>query len=323
MSIIDRILNRPEFAEEPPVLLDIGASGEIHHKWRQIAPYSVCIAFDADTREMGYTVKESSGYRKLYVYNSIVVADQVSEAEFHLTKSPFCSSLLSPDLESLDAWAFSGLFAVEKRLTLRAATLGQVLDEIGINRVDWFKSDTQGTDLRLFKSLGEERVHRVLAAEFEPGIINAYKGEDKLWSLMAYMETQPFWMAGLAIHGSQRISQGVLTALFSPLDRRCLHVLLNRSPGWGETLYLNSFAAQAGCMSQRDFLLGWVFAIIEKQYGFALELAISGEQRFRDPVFGELKQHALAGIRGGYWKIPGFVLGKMVRQFLKLLGRGE
>jgi len=206
MNIIDKILSRSEFAENPPVLLDIGASGEIHPKWRRIAPYSVCIAFDADQREMGYTVKKSSGYRKLYVYNSIVAAEEQNETDFYLTRSPFCSSLLQPDQQNLKEWAFGGLFEVERTVRLKTATIPQVLAEIGIGKIDWFKTDSQGTDLRLFNSLGEERINRVLVAEFEPGIIDSYLGEDKLWQLMAYMEKKPFWMVSLEVIGSQRFA---------------------------------------------------------------------------------------------------------------------
>ena len=32
------------------MLVDVGASGQMHKKWKQIAPYSVCLAFDADIK---------------------------------------------------------------------------------------------------------------------------------------------------------------------------------------------------------------------------------------------------------------------------------
>ncbi len=315
MTIIDKVLSREEFAENPPVLLDIGASGEIHPKWRRIAPYSLCIAFDADQREMGYTVRESSGYRKLYVYNSIVTAEQGSEADFYLTRSPFCSSLLPPDLQSLKNWAFGGLFEVERTVRLKSATLSQVLNEIGIGKVDWFKTDSQGTDLRLFVSLGEERIRRVLAAEFEPGIIDAYRGEDKLWSLMAYMEKRPFWMASLAVRGSQRISLETMAKKCTPLQRKFMHVLLKKSPGWGEVAYLNTFEEDAANLDKRDFLLGWVFAAIEGEYGFAMELAARGHRRFNDPLFPELEEYAMRKLRIGYLKLPVHVVKKFVRKY--------
>jgi len=66
MKIIDTILQSPIFLEQPPVLIDIGASGEINAKWRKIAPYSICLAFDPDTREFNITEEKNSGYKKIY-----------------------------------------------------------------------------------------------------------------------------------------------------------------------------------------------------------------------------------------------------------------
>ena len=61
---------------------------------------------------------------------------------------------------------------------LPALDIPSVLAELGLERVDWLKGDSQGTDLRLFRSLGD-LASSVLVAEFEPGIIDAYEGEDK------------------------------------------------------------------------------------------------------------------------------------------------
>ena len=70
--MIDKILSRPEFQTEPPVLVDIGASGQLHGRWKAFAKYAVCIAFDADDRDFGYVESESSHFRKLYTFNNIV-----------------------------------------------------------------------------------------------------------------------------------------------------------------------------------------------------------------------------------------------------------
>ena len=311
MSIIDTILSRPEFLARPPVLVDIGAAGEIDRKWRQIAPYSVCIAFDADDREMGYVVRETSGYRKLYVYNCIVTDSAAGEAEFFLTGSPQCSSLLEPRQEPLENWAFGDYFRIERKVRLKTIALPEVLAELAIDKVDWFKTDSQGTDLRLFKSLGDDRIARVLAAEFEPGIIDAYRGEDKLWSLLAYMEDKPFWMTALKIKGSQRVSKQIGERRLNPLERRFLPALLKTSPGWGEVAYLNTFGGDPKFLDLRDYLLGWIFAFTEEQYGFAMEVAARGYERFGDPVFPELEAEALVRLRGGFLNVPMYVLTTM------------
>ena len=61
-TIINKILSRPELQKQPPILIDIGASGSLHPKWRKIAEYSWCIAFDADQRDFQFV--ERSGERR-------------------------------------------------------------------------------------------------------------------------------------------------------------------------------------------------------------------------------------------------------------------
>jgi hypothetical protein len=313
--MIDKVLRRQEFAERPPVLLDIGAAGEIHPKWKRIAPYSVCIAFDADERELGFTKKETGAYRKMCVYNCIASEATAGYADFFLTHSPHCSSLLKPQKDRLNVWAFSDLFEVERKSRMKTVPLSKVMEDAGAGKIDWFKSDSQGTDLRLFRSLGENGVDRVLVAEFEPGIIDAYEGEDKLWGILAYMEKRPFWMADLAIKGSQRIRRESIPDHSSLLLRRFAPVVLKTSPGWGEMTYINTFPPDAEYLDKRDYLLGWVFSMVEKQYGFALEIASRGLCRFDDPVFLELEGDTLSRIRLAFLKLPyiasKFIVGRL------------
>jgi hypothetical protein len=297
MTIIQKILSRDEFIQRPPVLIDIGASGDIHQKWSDIAAYSICIAFDADDREMGYVIKESSGYRKLYVYSRVVTDFPALETDFFLTTSPYCSSLLKPREDKLRQWEFENLFKVQKTVRLKAVTLPQVLKELGIKYVDWFKTDSQGTDLRLFKSLGYDIVDRIIIAELEPGIIDAYEGEDKLWQVMQYMERHPFWMSGIRVKGSLRLRNDIITdkkiqKQFSPNL-----TYIKTSPGWGEVTFINNFNDDGGLFGIREFLMGWVVAIIEHQFGFALELAVEGKRRFKDAIFDEMEAHVLKQLK--------------------------
>ena len=64
-KIIKKIMSHPSLVSQPPILMDIGASGFIHKKWNSIAKYSICIAFDADTRDFQTTEAEDIGWRKL------------------------------------------------------------------------------------------------------------------------------------------------------------------------------------------------------------------------------------------------------------------
>jgi len=306
MKIIDTILQSAHFDNKPPVLLDIGASGEINAKWKPIAKYSICIAFDADEREFQITEQVNKSYKKLISINRIVTVDSVSKTDFYLTNSPFCSSLLEPDLDKLTPWLFRPLFEISNVTKLPAITLTDALRDTGISYVDWFKTDTQGTDLRIYLSLPPAIKSCLLATEFEPGIMDAYKGEDKLHMIMAAMSQQGYWLSSMKVKGTQRLHIRYAHELGDFVSQR----VVKTSPCWAEICYLKQESAD-----ERSLLLLYVFAILEKQYGFALEIADHALQLFEDSLFKDCKNEMLKKIRLEKNKIP-LVLIK--RKFNKL-----
>ena len=69
MSLVNDILGRPDLVDAPPVLVDIGASGPLHPKWKAIAPYSTCVAFEGHEAVAPGT---HSGFRELHARAAIV-----------------------------------------------------------------------------------------------------------------------------------------------------------------------------------------------------------------------------------------------------------
>lgn len=330
--MIDKILSRPEFQTEPPVLVDVGASGQLHARWKPFAKYAVCIAFDADDRDFGYVESESGHFRKLYTFNHIVTGSRLTgsrltgtdqgtdTSDFYLTASPHCSSLLRPRPDLIGEYAFAPKFEPTKVVQLKTRSLCSTLDSLKINHVDWFKTDSQGTDLRLFRNLGDNRTRRVLTAEFEPGIASIYEGEDKLYQVLQFMEeTGSHWLAELLPKGSPRITPALLDSFTGqPLLKKFVLFSLKNSAVWGEMTYLNRFTDEA-TLTQRNLLLGWVFATTLKQHGFALILTQKAKSRFSDPVFAEMETYSRRRIWGrvfglGFWP-------EVVKKFDKLLGR--
>lgn len=302
MDFIDKLLSRKEFELQPPLLIDVGASGAIHFRWKKMAPYSVCIAFDPDDREYGYIVKEDKNYKKLYVFNCIV-GDMTRDAQpFYLTSSPYCSSFLKPRNDKLAPYAFAEKFMVEKEAFMPVKSLPEVLQELNITYVDWFKTDSQGLDLRIFKSLPPDIINKIKAAEFEPGIMDAYQGEDKLHQVLAFMDTHPFFLSHFKVKGSQRLSPENIRALASgPFTRKLLAASHKQTAGWGELLYLNSFQEES--YSVRDYLLGAAIALLNEEYGFALEIGQKAQKIFKDRIFEELLQHVKKEIKRTVFKM--------------------
>jgi FkbM family methyltransferase len=303
MNVIDEVLSRPEFEQHPPVLVDVGASSGVNPAWRALAKYAICIAFDADDRGMGQTRRDSKLYRELHIYNRILISGDESESDFYLTQDAPCSSMLAPDPEKLSEWEFADRFLVVKKQTVPTTNLKTVLTQLNLDRIDWFKVDSQGIDLRLFLSLGDALAQKVLIAEFEPGIIDAYQGDDKLWTVMSRMHDRGFWMSDMSVLGSNRIRKDLLNS-FTQFERNYMLHLLKKSPGWAEVTYMNSFSGNG--FGKREYFLGWVCASIKRQYGFALELAVGAKSRFADPLFGTLQQHSLSAIRRSYLDLPAY-----------------
>lgn len=319
--MIHKVLQRKEFQEQPPLLIDIGASGKIHSIWKKLAKYSICIAFDADERDFGYITDESGNYLKLHTFNCIVSdQEEATESDFYLTQSPHCSSLLPPDQDAVANMEFAEKFKVRKVVKIKTTTLPKVLQELKVDYVDWFKTDSQGIDLRLFKSLGEAIYSKVISAEFEPGVMDSYQGEDKLHKILSFMDsTNKFWAAEIIIKGSPRV---VPSALGNMFKNSFLYKLgkfsLKPSAGWAEITYLNKFNPD-NQFSLRDYLLAWVFATVQQQHGFALYIVEQGKTKFDDSMWTSLEKYSRKKIKQNIFQLKFMPAVKI--KINQLLGR--
>src|SRR4029450_3725330 len=141
-----------------------------------------------------------------------------------------------------------------------------------------------GVDLRRFESLKPGRRAEVFALYLEPGLIDAYLGEDLFVDAHKQLLKTGFWLSNLQVMGTVKMRHATLDRLkrfeaAPALDDavRALRV----SPGWVNSRYLRSLPSLAhGDFGKRDYAVLWVFACLDGQYGFACDLAVDYEQRF-------------------------------------------
>ena len=313
MNLIGKILSSELFIQQPLVLVDIGASGNIHSIWKKLAPYATCIAFDADDRDFDPAQSEKKAFKKLLIKNSLVSEEAVTNKPFYLTVSPHCSSLLKPNADSLADWSYAPIFEVEKEVAFNTTTIKHTLAEFGIDYIDWYKSDSQGIDLRLFKSLPAAVREKIIVAEFEPGIIDAYLNEDKVKDMLVYQEAlNLFWLAKLEVKGNIRMPHAQLNEIIkSPLLQKVLGKIGPIAPGWAEMTYLNNFK-QAHMKNKRALMVGWITATTLQQHGFAYSLATEGSSLFGDALFAEMKKASARKIIRSFFtfKYIGFLWNK-------------
>ena len=286
-----------------PVLLDIGAAVAPPRVWGPIAPASIYVGFDPDRREL----HEDAGarfLRSVIVNAAVTEKPGVDKVRFFLTRWPQSSSTLQPNTAALAEYLFADGFTVERETTAHAQRLEGVLAQLSLPGVDWLKTDSQGTDLRLFNSLPPPVRSRVLAADLEPGLIDAYVGEDLFVDVHRDLAAQGFWLSNFDAHGTVRMRQGSLraaTAADPRLTREIIEWAVRPSPCWCEVRYLRTLDwMKRGDFGEREYTLLWVFAVMDEQYGFALDVAMACEARFGADAALALKEEAVSLLRRAY-----------------------
>ena len=163
------------------------------------------------------------------------------------------------------------------------------------------KLDSQGTDLRLFRSLGA-LADDVLVVELEPGIVDAYEGEDTLVEVLDDLGQRSFWASELNVRGSTRIASELARSELGERASANLDACHKLAPGWAELEFFNDFADEAR-FGKRELMLGCAFAFLRGQDAFALELATMGRERFGAP-FGDLRRTALRRVKARFARLP-------------------
>ena len=314
MNLLERIFSEPELREHPPVLVDVGAAGGVHPAWRQIARYSIGVGFEPDARERGSLAAAQRDFRQWIFCPGLVAPSLAAEKSlpFHLTRAPQCSSVLPP--QPLAEWVFADLFAVVETRRFPAVTLTEALTGQQLDRIDWLKCDTQGLDLKLYSSLPESWRLRLLVAEFEPGFIDAYAGEDQVADVLLAMRAEPFWLSGFQVMHTPRGRRDLLAKDFSPRGLKWLRRLATPAPGWANLCFHRDVARRPETLDRRAWLLAWVFATINRHFGQALTVAREGERRFGGELFARLASASLSHLR---WDMLGNFPGHVWRRLFR------
>lgn len=267
-----------------PVLFDIGAAGSPPSVWSTIASESICVSFDPNSDTLKQ--EDSGEFFKRAIINKAVSATPLAQVEFHATRHPSCSSTLEPNQSALAEYLFSDFFEVKGVTSVPAITIEQVLAMLTLDRIHWFKVDSQGTDGRLFLSIPAQVRNRVLAVDVEPGLINAYVGEDFFTDVHSMLTNNGFWLSRCRLKGSVRMSrEAVKTYLSMPFGAHAEQAAkaIRETPGWVEARYLRSpMALCQGACDAGDLALLWCFAMVDDQPGFALDVAAAYRSAYGD-----------------------------------------
>lgn len=287
--LVEKILTRQVFSDDPLVLIDIGSAGPSFRPWRAIASRSVFVGFDISETDS----VPSGKFRRELIVSKIVTTASTPTQAFYITSSPYCSSTLEPSQTELERWHFRDLFKVERVETASAITVGEALAANDIDYIDWLKLDTQGTDLRIFRSLSENLRNGLAAVDLEPGILDAYRGEDKASNVFGEFDVSDFWLARMRVGKAVRCDEET-ELLLDFATRKLTSRFATKSPGWLELTYLRKAES---FISERRSLTQWLFAYLLKQYAECIAIATIAFAATGDDFFKFLQSQAKARLR--------------------------
>src|SRR5207245_5671305 len=138
--------------------------------------------------------------------------------------------------------------------------------------------------------------------DLEPGLIDAYVGEDLFVDAHKQLLKNGFWLSNLEVQGTVKMRSSTLSRLRSmdpdiAFDRAATSIKVSLGLVNERYLWTLSWLAQ-GEFSKRDYVLLWVFACLDAQLGFAGDLAVEYERRFgQDDTSRFMLSEALRAIR--------------------------
>ncbi|HZP58951.1 MAG TPA: FkbM family methyltransferase [Opitutaceae bacterium] len=274
------------------------------------------MGFEPDAREAAALNAAQKKFRRWIFCPMLAVPRAAAGGRqiLHLTRSPFCSSTLRPRPDKIGEWAYADFFEVVEAKEFSAITLADALAAQGLTRIDWLKCDTQGLDLQIFLSLPVACREQLLAVEFEPGIAEAYEGEDRLADVLSAMAHEPFWLSDLQVGKTPRGRPDLLRRELGAGMVRWCRRLAPGAPAWANARYLREVAALPEKLDRRAHLLAWIFATITHQPGYALTWAEAGARRFGGPLFAEMTESSRRRLR---WAMccgwPGLLWRRLTR----------
>lgn len=161
------------FHDNPLRVVDIGASGGLHPRWRALTSCVTAVLFEPDPREQTELKRKNPTGT---IVLDCALADTSGPIKFHQCRKQQVSSVYMPDIELLSRYPYPERFAVLRSIPMNADTLDNQLREACIDGIDFIKVDAQGYELPILQG-GCGTLAGVLGIEVEVAFIPVYTGQ--------------------------------------------------------------------------------------------------------------------------------------------------
>ena len=248
-------------------VIDVGARGDVHPIFREVAPLIDMIAVEPDAAEvqrLQAAPKPGPQYRSLrYLPCALGRAD--GEQVLHLCRSPGVSSFYQPDREVLARFPDADRFEIVSSATVPVRSLDSLLDDRAVrppHQLDFVKIDTQGSELDILRGATRNLASRIVGVEVEVEFTPLYRSQPVFRDVDAVLSGQGFTLFKLR-------RQELVRRTFAECAHRTAGQVM-----FADALYLrdplNSVTSWHPSAHQMEALI--LLAMLYDLYDFALEL---------------------------------------------------
>lgn len=159
------------------VVADVGAAHGLPAHVAILKDVAELLLFEPNeqaARELENQYRDST--TRLRVFR-VALSENGGPRTLYVTNAPTGSSLLAPRKEHAIEIGDSEYFFPVREVAIETRSLGSVLRETAVNRLDLMKLDVQGSEYEILRGLGSEHRETILAVELEIGLQNAYANQ--------------------------------------------------------------------------------------------------------------------------------------------------
>ena len=157
----------------PLVLIDVGASGGLEKNWLEAKRHLQIIGFEPDERAYNELIEKQN---KITKYLNIALGDG-RDTPFYLTKKQQTSSMYKPNYNFLKSFPDIERFDLIGEIDLKTDTLDNLYNKGSINRADFIKLDTQGSELSILNGGKEILSNQIFGIEIEVEFVELYENQ--------------------------------------------------------------------------------------------------------------------------------------------------
>lgn len=193
-----------ELKKDKILYVDVGARWGITEPWTHFGDIVNIIGFEPDETEckkLNAQIREKDLFIK---YLPIALLDEKKDATLNITRSPGCSSLLTPNAKILNQFPDFERFDIVKKTQLYTNSLNSVLEEYRIKDIDFIKVDTQGTELNILKGAGQVLSRDVFGIAVEVEFAQLYENQPLFADVDEYLRECGFALFDLNRHRWKR-----------------------------------------------------------------------------------------------------------------------